>query len=98
MGEEEEGVGDDDDAGEELDAAHAQASGWISAQEADGNHISQFAADNAAEDLAESLVPFIAVQFRSDRITDFLEAVIRQAIPARLEYRAAQGFDTHPFD
>lgn len=81
-----------------LDAKHAQASGWISAQEADGNHISQYAADNAAEDLAESLVPFIAVQFRSDRITDFLEALIRQAIPARLEYLAAQGFDTHPFD
>lgn len=82
-----------------LDATHARASGWLAAQEADGNHISQYAADNAGtEDLAESLVPFIAVQYRSDRITDFLEALIRKAIPARIEYLASQSFELHPFD
>lgn len=81
-----------------LDATHALASGWAAAQEADGNYISQYAKDNAGEDLAESLVPFIAVQYRSDRITDFLEAVIRGAIPARIEYLATQGFVLHPFE
>lgn len=82
-----------------LDAAHATASGWTAAQEADGNYISQYAKDNPArEDIAESLVPFIAVQYRSDRITDFLQAVIRQAIPARIDYLNAQGFELNPLD
>lgn len=82
-----------------LDATHGQASGWLAAQEADGNFISQYAKDNGGtEDLAESMVPFIAVEYRSDRISDFLAGLIRHAIPARLEYLAAQGFDTHPFD
>lgn len=82
-----------------LDATHAQAAGWIAAQEADGNFISQYAKDNAVtEDVAESLVPFIAVQYRSERITDFLEALIRKAMPARIEYLEAQGFDINPLD
>lgn len=82
-----------------LDATHAQGAGWAAAQEADGNYISQYAKDNGStEDLAETLVPYIAVQYRSDRITDFLESTIRSAIPARIEYLASQGFELHPFD
>ncbi len=82
-----------------LDAAHARSAGWIAAQEADGNYISQYAKDNdSTEDLAETLVPFIAVEYRSDRITAFLESTIRSAIPARIEYLASQGFALHPFD
>ncbi|NNF13999.1 MAG: hypothetical protein HKN72_12280 [Gemmatimonadetes bacterium] len=69
----------------------------VAALEADGNCISQCAKDNAGtEDLAESLVPFIAILYRSDRITDFPEALIREAIPARSDYLAAQGFDYTP--
>lgn len=82
-----------------MDAAHATAAGWVAAQEEDGRFISQPAMDNPeTEDLAESLVPYIAVQYRSDRITDFLEAVIRDAISARIAYLDAQGFDMHPIE
>jgi len=82
-----------------MDAAHASASGWTAAQAEDGVFISQYAMDNpGTEDLAESMVPYIAVRHRSDRITDFLEAVIVRAIPARIAYLDAQGFDMHPID
>lgn len=82
-----------------LDAAHATSAGWVTAQDDDGRFISQYAMDNPeTEDLAETLVPYIAVQYRSDRITDFLEALIRDAIPARIAYLDAQGFDMYPIE
>lgn len=82
-----------------LDAAHATAPGWVAAQDEDDRFISQYAMEHPVrEDLAETLVPYIAVQYRSDRITDFLEAVIRDAIPARIDYLDAQSFDMHPIE
>lgn len=82
-----------------LDADHAQAPGWIAAQDSDGNFISRYAADNPlTEDVAETMVAYIAVTYSAEGITDFLEAVIRGAIPARIEYLDAQGFDMYPLN
>lgn len=82
-----------------LDAAHATAPGWLAAQESDNRFISQYAEDNPArEDIAETMVPYIALRYQSDGITDFLAAVIAQAVPARIEYLDAQGFDMYPLN
>lgn len=82
-----------------LDAAHATAPAWLAAQELDNRFISQPAEDDPiGEDLAETMVPYIALRYQSDGITDFLAATIAQAIPARIEYLDAQGFDMYPLN
>ncbi|MGE3190981.1 MAG: hypothetical protein AB7N90_14970 [Vicinamibacterales bacterium] len=53
-----------------LDAAHANAAGWVAAQRADPDFISTYARDNPTrEDIAESFLPFLAARHRADRIT-----------------------------
>lgn len=80
-----------------LDAAHAASPGWLSAQSMDPTFISGVARDfPTVEDVAESFLPYLAVRHRSDRITTFLEGVINDAIPARLAYFDAQGFNVYP--
>ena len=82
-----------------LDAEHATSAGWIAAQEEDDRFISQYAEDYPTrEDIAESFVPYLAVRYKSEGITAFLAAVILDAIPARIDYLDAQGFDMHPLD
>jgi hypothetical protein len=77
-----------------LDATHAAASAWISAQNADGEFISTYARDNrTSEDVAESYLPYMAVRYRSDRISQALAATIQQTIPNRIAY-----FDAHPIN
>jgi hypothetical protein len=80
-----------------LDAAHAAATGWLAAQDADQVFISGNARDSPNnEDLAEAFGAWLAVRHRSDRITSFLGAIITTAIPARLDYLDAQNFDLYP--
>jgi hypothetical protein len=80
-----------------MDAAHASSSGWLAAQESDSDFISTYARDNAAqEDVAESMVPFIAVQYRSDRISASMKETIENTIPARIAYLDSQNFDMYP--
>ena len=80
-----------------LDAAHAAASGWLAAQTADGEFISTYARDFPdREDIAESFLPFLAVRYRSDRISQSLEETILQTIPNRISYFDNQSFDMHP--
>ena len=51
-----------------LDATHASAPGWRSAQAADGGFVSTYARDNPdREDVAESILPHFAVRRRSVR-------------------------------
>ena len=70
-----------------LDAEHAGASDWLAAQTADGGFISTYARDNRTrEDLAESILPWLAVRYRSDRISGTDEQKILDAIPHRLAY------------
>ncbi len=70
-----------------LDAMHGSAPGWIAAQMSDGGYISSYARDNSeTEDLAESLVPWLAVRYRSERISQTDEEAILGAIPNRLAF------------
>jgi len=77
-----------------LDATHANASEWLAAQDADGEFISTYARDNPyREDVAESFLPYFAVRYRSDRITQSLADVISNTIPNRIAYFDKQNFD-----
>jgi hypothetical protein len=70
-----------------LDAAHAASAGWLSAQAKDVNFISSYARDNPArEDVAESVLTWLAVRYRASRIDPVQIAKIQQAIPNRLAY------------
>lgn len=80
-----------------LDPVHARASGWISAQAADPTFISTYARDNPTrEDIAESFVPYLAIRYRVDRISEELRAVIEQAMPNRIAYFDSLLLDMYP--
>lgn len=80
-----------------LDVDHADAPGWLAAQDADPAFISTYARDNPArEDVAESFVPYLALRYRRDRIDPSVASRIEQAIPNRIAYFDAQGFDATP--
>lgn len=80
-----------------LDAVHATAPGWLAAQRADQTFISTYARDNPArEDIAESVLPWLAVRHRASRISAALTETITRAIPNRLTYFDNQRFDMHP--
>lgn len=81
-----------------LDAAHAASSGWLAAQAADGEFISNYARDYPnREDIAESFLPYFAVRYQLDRISQSLAGTILQTIPNRASYFEAQEFDMYPF-
>jgi uncharacterized surface protein with fasciclin (FAS1) repeats len=80
-----------------LDAQHATSAGWLAAQAADGNFISAYARDfPVQEDLAETFVPWFAVRFARDRISEEMYDTIMATIPHRIAYLDAQGFDMYP--
>jgi len=80
-----------------LDAAHRVASGWVAAQDADPTFISTYARDfPQREDIAESMVPYIAVRYRQDRVSAALRARIESTIPHRLAYLDGLLMDMHP--
>jgi len=80
-----------------LDAEHSSAPGWLAAQSADARFISQYAQDHPdREDLAESFVPYLAVRFRSDRISVALADTIMAAIPNRMIYLDGLSLDMYP--
>lgn len=80
-----------------LDAAHAASSGWIAAQNADGNFISGYAAQNPTrEDVAESFLMWLAVRQCNLRVTQQTVDTVNFYIPNRLAYFDNQNFDTNP--
>jgi hypothetical protein len=80
-----------------LDTAHALAPGWLAAQSADGRFISTYAEDNPdTEDIAESIVAYVAVRYRSDRISEPLEEFIWLFMPNRLDYFDSLGLAMYP--
>ncbi len=82
-----------------LDAAHAQAAGWIAAQEADGNFISTYAQDNPyREDVAETFLLYLALKYRSDRISESLKTTIMETIPNRLAYFDNLSLNMYPIE
>ena len=81
-----------------LDLAHSQTPGWRAAQEADVGFISEYARDNPdREDMAESVRPYFAVRYRSERLTARDRVVIERTIPNRLEYFDSQALDWSPY-
>ncbi len=82
-----------------LDAAHASSPGWLAAQAADAKFISSYAQDfPIREDMAETFVPYLAVRYRSDRISQSLANTILAAIPNRIAYLDGQSFDMYPIE
>jgi len=80
-----------------LDIPHATSTGWINAQNADGNYISTYAQDNpTSEDLAESFLTWLATRYRSSRISSANYETITQTIPNRLAYFDDQNFNMYP--
>ncbi|QIG43995.1 hypothetical protein G5V58_15525 [Nocardioides anomalus] len=81
-----------------LDARFASSPGWQAAQAADGASISTYGQANLQrEDLAESVVPWLAVRFARDRVDPNVLVAIEQAIPNRLAFLDQQGLDLRPF-
>jgi hypothetical protein len=82
-----------------LDATHAAAPDWLTAQTADGTFISTYARDYSdREDIAESFLPYLAVRYRLDRISPTLADTILQTIPNRITYFDNQSFDMYPIE
>ena len=72
-----------------LDSYHAESSSWLDAQLADCEFISDYARDYPIrEDIAESYLPYLAIRYRSDRISEDLKKKIEDAIPNRIKGRS----------
>nr|HMP32231.1 T9SS type A sorting domain-containing protein [Saprospiraceae bacterium] len=82
-----------------LDEYHAKSPSWLDAQNKDNNYISSYARDNPErEDIAESFLLWLAVTYRSERISKVnLEKIIK-AIPNRLKYFDNQNFKLNPIN
>lgn len=82
-----------------LDAEHAASAGWLASQTADINFISTYARDNPTrEDVAESFLMYLAVKYRTDRISQDLENTINGTIPNRIKYFDDASLDVSPVD
>lgn len=80
-----------------LDGTHATAAGWLAAQNADGTFISDYARDYPLrEDIAESFLPYLAVRYRSERISASLRSTILETIPNRIAYFDNQSLAMYP--
>ena len=80
-----------------LDEYHSASSGWINAQKLDPSFISTYARDNPKrEDVAETYLLYMALRYRSDRISSTLKETILQTIPNRIKYFDAQNFKMQP--
>ncbi|MCE2707691.1 MAG: hypothetical protein ACK5BR_04450 [Bacteroidota bacterium] len=80
-----------------LDAAHAASSGWIKAQNLDPGFISTYARDNPKrEDVAETFLLYLAIRYRSERISSSLKDKTLETIPNRIKYFDAQNFNMYP--
>jgi len=80
-----------------LDPTYASAAGWLAAQKADPTYISTYAQDFPdREDLAETFLPYLAVRYRSDRISTQMAALISKTIPHRIAYLDGLSLNMHP--
>lgn len=82
-----------------LDIAHEDSPGWLAAQTADDMFITEYARDYPdREDIAESFLAYLALRYRSERLTFAERALILRAIPNRLIYFDEQEFDMSPYE
>ena len=78
---------------------HSASAGWIAAQGKDPAFISTYARDNPTrEDIAESFLPYLAVRYRPERISQTLANTILQTIPNRIAYFDSLGLNMLPVD
>ena len=70
---------------------------WNNAKKKDKEYISKYAKEYPErEDVAESILPWIAVHYRLDRVSkEHVEKVLK-AIPNRLKFFDEQNFDMYP--
>jgi len=82
-----------------FDKNHGSSPGWLSAQIEDGVFISTYAEEHPnREDIAESFLPYLAIRYRSNRISQSTYNTIVQTIPNRIKYFDDQLFNVHPMD
>ena len=82
-----------------LDSYHAESEDWYSAQTKDCNFISDYARDNPIwDDIAESYLPYLAIRYRVNRISNSLKDSIENIIPNRIDYLDKQNFDMYPIN
>lgn len=80
-----------------LDADHSADADWLKAQKADGEFISNYARDFPdREDIAESILVFLAAEFRPDRISGSMLNTIVSTIPNRLAYFRNESLNWYP--
>ncbi|HEX8298988.1 MAG TPA: hypothetical protein VF594_07475 [Rubricoccaceae bacterium] len=81
-----------------LDAAHASAPHWTAAQRADSCFVSTYARDNPTrEDIAESVLPYLALRYRPASLSAEARAAILEAMPNRTAYFDWLDLDLSPF-
>ena len=79
-----------------IDSYHYSAE-WRCAQNADAAFISNYARDYPnREDHAETFPMWLAVMYRSDRISQVVQREITNTVPNRIDYYNNQGFDLYP--
>ena len=80
-----------------LDAYHANDSLWNIAQILDCRFISSYAQeDPLREDIAESFLPYFAIRYRPERISNELKKIIESSIPNRIIYFDKMDFNMYP--
>ena len=76
---------------------HGKTPGWLLAQQSDEGFISLYAKQHPQrEDIAESFLPWFALRYRPDRISESDQRNILEAIPHRLRYFDEQEFPMYP--
>lgn len=82
-----------------LDADYATSPGWLDAQLADPTYISTYAQDfPEREDIAESFLPYVALRYRRDRISDDLAELFEVTIPNRIQFFDSVVRDMYPLE
>ncbi len=80
-----------------LDSYYALSEEWLQAQRDDCEFISDYARDNPLrEDVSESYLPYLAVRYRSDRISETLKNQIEKVIPNRIQFFDNKKFNMYP--
>ena len=81
----------------ELANQHKDTDEWHAAQLSDANFISTHAKENPDfEDFTESFIIWMALRYRAEIVSAEVKQLAEEAIPARLQYLDAQGFNMFP--
>ena len=87
----------EDIGGQEYWGGSVDASKWKAAQKADNKFISKYAKEFPdGEDVAETILWWVAVKCKPDRISKSNYKKVLKAIPNRLKYLDEQNYDVYP--